>query len=76
MKVYRLNRDIDYSKFAHSSDMIFIMSMLEDKGEVLVSAETIETLYYEFSEERACGWCHVDEKTLNEFAEWLDAYNM
>lgn len=55
MKVYKLNREHNFNNCNHPCDMIYIMCMLEDKGEVLVSVETIENLYYEFSDEYACG---------------------
>ena len=76
MRVYRLNREHDYDNCNHPTDMIFIMAVLEDKGEVLVSVKTIEDLYYEFSNRCACGWRTVDAKSIDEFAEWLDEYEL
>lgn len=72
MKVYKLNREHDYSNCDRPLDMIFIMNMLEGMGEVLVSVKLIEELYYKFSDEHCCGWRTVDEQSVNEFAEWLD----
>lgn len=72
MKVYKLNREPNYDECNHPSDMIFIMTILESKGEVLVSVKVIEELYYKFSDEHCCGWKTVDEESVNEFAEWLD----
>lgn len=72
MKVYKLNREPNYDECNHPSDMIFIMTMLESKGEVLVSVKVIEELYYKFSDEHCCGWRTVTEKSIDEFAEWLD----
>lgn len=76
MKVYKLNRQIDWSKFNHPEDMQKIMKYLEDHGEILVSASTIEVFYYDYSESVCCGWRTVDETSLAEFAEWLDEYDM
>lgn len=76
MRVYKLNRKHNYDNCNHPCDMIFIMSLLEDKGEVLVSVETLEDLYYEFSDKCACGWRTVTEESINEFAEWLDEYEL
>lgn len=72
MKVYKLNREHDYSKCDRPLDMIFIMNRLEGMGEVLVPVKLIEELYYKFSDEHCCGWRIVDEQSVNEFAEWLD----
>lgn len=75
MRVYRLNRK-EYDDCNHPLDIFFIMGKLEKMGKVLVSAKTIENLYYEFSDEYACGWRTVDEDSINEFAEWLDEYEL
>ena len=76
MRVYRLNPKHDFDECNHPTDMIYIISFLEDIGEVLVSAKTIENLYYEFSGEHACGWRIVDEESISEFAEWLNEYQL
>lgn len=76
MKPYRLKREPNYDNCDHPSDMIFLMCMLEDQGEVLVSVETIEDLYYEFSARCGCSWRMLDEKVADEFAEWLDKYEL
>ena len=76
MKVYKLNRKRSYANCDHPIDMVLIMDALESKGEVLVSVETIENLYYEFSNKCACGWRIVKEDSINEFAEWLDEYEL
>lgn len=76
MKVYKLNRKRSYANCNHPIDMVLIMDALESKGEVLVSVETIENLYYEFSDRCACGWRIVNEDSINEFAEWLDEYEL
>lgn len=76
MRVYRLNPKHDYDDCSHPADMIYIMCGLEDMGEVLVSAKTIESLYYEFSDKCGCGWRIVDEESISEFAEWLDEYEL
>ena len=76
MRVYKLNRKRSYANCDHPIDMLLIMDALESKGEVLVSVETIENLYYEFSNKCACGWRIVNEDSINEFAEWLDEYEL
>ena len=76
MKVYRLYKKPDYSSCNYPEDMATIMRILEKKGEVLVSVDTIEDLYYEFSEKCYCGWRIVDEESVNEFAEWLDEHEL
>ena len=76
MKVYKLNRKRSYANCDHPFDMVLIMDALERKGEVLVSVETIENLYYEFSNKCACGWRNVSEESISEFAEWLDEYEL
>ena len=76
MKVYKLNREHSYAKCNNPIDMLLIMDALERRGEVLVSVETIESLYYEFSDRCACGWRTVNEESINEFAEWLDEYEI
>ena len=76
MKVYRLNRVPDYDKFTYPEDMKMIMETLESRGKLFVTANTVENLYYQFSEECCCGWRCVDEEVLNEFAEWLDRYEV
>lgn len=76
MRVYKLNRKRSYANCDHPIDMLLIMDALESKGEVLVSVETIENLYYEFSNKCACGWRIVNEDSIDEFAEWLDEYEL
>lgn len=70
MKVYRKNRSMD---FVHPEDMAQILKHLNENGVVLVSASTIEDLYFEFSEDKYCaGWISVTDERLEEFSDWLD----
>lgn len=70
MKVY-IKNDTDYSRFSRPRDMEAIMVYLNDHGKLTVSADTVERLYYQYSDERCCGWRIVDEETLADFADWL-----
>ena len=36
----------------------------------------LEDLYYEFSDRCACGWRTVNAESIDEFAEWLDEYEL
>jgi hypothetical protein len=56
--------------------MDIILAYLEDKGKVNVSYKTIENLYYEYSDSVCCDWRIVDEESLEEFAEWLEEYEI
>ena len=68
MKVYERNRGFEFPE-----DMKEIMRYLHANGNVYVNEKTIEKLYGDFSEEEYCaGWMCVDEKRLDEFANWLD----
>lgn len=77
MKVYTLNKEIDYSEYTYPEDVKKIMDYLEKHGEIHVSVDTIVNLYYTFSDDEYCaGWIGVDEDTLRHFAEWLDECNL
>lgn len=67
MKVYERN----YTDFYYPDDMAKIMNYLNERGRVLVSAKTIESLYEDFSERACAGWLCVHDETLEEFEEWL-----
>ena len=69
MKVYERN---EYNNFTYPDEMKHILDYLNERGKILVKASTIESLYYEFSEERYCAsWVCIDERMLEEFEEWL-----
>lgn len=59
--------------FTYPDDMHKIMEYLRAHGDLNVSGTTIEDLYYRFSDEIYCAsWMIVNEKLLEEFADWLD----
>ena len=64
------------TKFDHPKDMDIILAYLEDIGKVNVSYKTVENLYYEYSDSVCCGWRTVDEESLEEFAEFLEDYEI
>ena len=69
MKVYERN-----DSFYHPEDMERIINYLNEHGKILVKHSTIESLYYEFSDEHYAGWLIVDDDRLAEFEEWLTDY--
>lgn len=73
MKVYKRH---DKYKFAYPDDMEKILNYLRKCGEILVNDSTIESLYYDFSDEQYyANWISVDEQILEEFEDWLNNYN-
>lgn len=64
------------TKFDHPADMDIILAYLEDIGKVNVSYKTVENLYYEYSDSVCCSWRTVDEESLEEFAEFLEDYEI
>ena len=73
MKVYKRNYEYNYD---YPEDMKKILDYLNDHGKILVSGRCIEMLYREFSDEHYCaGWMIVDERTLEEFEDWLERYD-
>lgn len=69
MKVYERNECLD---FAYPDDMKRILDYLNTHGKILVKPSTIESLYYDFSDERySASWLYVDEQILEEFEDWL-----
>lgn len=68
MKVYERKKFFDFPE-----DMKEILCYLRENGTIYVDEKTIEKLYYEFSDDQyAAGWMCVDEKLLDEFANWLE----
>lgn len=60
-------------RFAYPEDMQKIIAYLRAHGDLNVSGSTVEDLYYRFSDEVYCAsWMSVDDKLLEEFADWLD----
>ena len=72
MRVYRRRDQFDYP-----DDMKRLLEYLNENGEILVKASTIQTLYREFSDEKYCaGWMGVDDLMCAEFEEWLNDYDL
>lgn len=73
MKVYERN---EVNNFRYPEEMKRILDYLNKHGNILVKDSVIESLYYEFSDERYCaGWMGVDEQMLEEFEDWLNDYD-
>lgn len=69
MKVYKRNESAD---FTYPDEMIKILDYLNEHGKILAKPSTIESLYYNFSDERYCAsWMCVDEHILEDFEKWL-----
>lgn len=69
MKVYERN---EYSNFTYPDEMAQILGYLNEHGKIFVKPSTIESLYYDFSDERYCAsWMCVNEEMLREFEEWV-----
>jgi hypothetical protein len=59
--------------FTYPDEMEKIITYLNNNGKIQVSHKTIESLYYDFSDERYCaGWMCVNDNVLEEFADWLE----
>lgn len=59
-------------KLNHPEDMFVIVACLEKMGKLNVGVNTLENLYYDFSDECACGWRTVTAESISEFADWLE----
>lgn len=69
MKVYERN---ETNCFTYPDEMIKILGYLNKHGKILVKPSTIESLYYDFSDERySASWICADDQILTEFEEWL-----
>ena len=69
MKVYERNEP---DNFTYPDEMKRILDYLNEHGKILVKPSTIESLYYDFSDEQYCAsWMCVDEQILEEFENWL-----
>ena len=69
MKVFEPFRKYNYE---YPEEMEKILNYLQEHGKVNVSGKTIESLYYDFSDERYDAiWISVSSQTLEEFADYL-----
>lgn len=69
MKVYERNES---NNFTYPDEMKRILDYLNEHGKIFVKPSTIESLYYDFSDEQYCAsWMCVDEQILEEFENWL-----
>ena len=74
MKIYN---KYDMHRFAFPKDMELILDYLRKHGEILVNEHAVESLYFDFSYKKySAGWMSVDDKLLEEFADWLDKYEL
>ena len=74
MRVYK---KYESSSFTYPDEMNHILDYLNEHGTLFVSGATIEKLYYEFSEDRySASWICVDDDVLEEFANWLEEYDI
>lgn len=69
MKAFERQRS---DKLDHPEDMFVIVACLEKMGKLNVGVNTLEDLYYEFSDKCACGWRSVNAESISDFAEWLE----
>ena len=58
-------------RWDHPEDMKTIIDCLETKGKINIEYRLLEDLYYDYSESVDCGWCCVDDISLEQFAEFL-----
>lgn len=73
MRVYE--RKVDFN-FDYPDDMKLILDYLNEHGEILVGELVIESLYRDFSYEKYyASWIGVNERTLEEFEDWLEHYD-
>lgn len=62
----------DKPNYRYPSDMDTILEYLASKGTLNVSAERVEELYADFSDDMYCaGWMNVTSERLEQFAFWL-----
>ena len=74
MRVYIKNEAND---FEYPEEMAKILNHLNANGKLLVSAKTVENLYRDFSDELYCaGWMGINQKLLEEFADWLEKIDL
>lgn len=70
MKAFERNK---IPELSHPEDVLVVESYLKRIGKVHVSLNTLEELYYDYSESVCCGWRTVDTQSLNEFADYLES---
>lgn len=59
-------------QFSYPGEMAKILAYLNEHGTIQVSEETVERLYFCFSDRVYCaGWMTVNDSILEEFSEWL-----
>lgn len=63
--------------FTYPDEMKRILDYLNEHGTLLVKPSIVEKLYYDFSEDQYCAsWMCVNDDMLEEFADWLDEYDI
>ena len=74
MRVYEKHESKD---FDYPDDMKRILDYLNEHGTHLVKPLTIEKLYHTFSQDiYLTSWLYVNDNVLEEFADWLDKYDI
>lgn len=77
MKAFIKNTE---TKFRYPEQMAKILAYLNEHGKLQISEQTVEKLYFDFSEDRYCAsWMGIPDKApdedfpnlLEEFADWL-----
>ena len=68
MRVYVPNTEYH---FKYPGEMKRILEYLNKNGKLYVSPKIVESYYCDFSSTYAAGWLIVNEKVLEEFADYL-----
>ena len=64
-------------KFDFPEDMAELKRRLKDvNATVNVSDNTLETLWYAFSERYSACWLGVNDETFEDFCEWVSKYSV
>lgn len=76
MKVYDKRKRDNYDDFEFPENMEKILGYLRDNGELHVSGEVVEWLYRKYSHEEGAGWLAPCDAVIENFATWLDNYEL
>lgn len=61
-------------EFDYPEDMEKIINYLENRGKLNVNYKTLQSLYYDFSDDKYCAqWMSVDDQMLKEFMNYLES---
>lgn len=74
MRVYKKHES---NNFTYPDEMKRILDYLDEHGTLFVNSAIVEKLYFIFSEEKYCAsWMIVNDHLLEQFADWLDNYDI